>query len=183
MSPLQAVVLAAAGVLAASCSSGATSEPVGSDGGARADLDCAALIPASAWTTLGWSATRPEPHAGRCRVRAEGQGEITVGTRAAATDSDAEAGAAREVDRQCDRLRSDAPHFIGRPPWLPAIEASCYSQVAPGAGTGVAEVVFANRHDQVVQVRVAAYAAAEEASVEQALRALTEAARDLCPGC
>lgn len=178
MSPLQAVVLAAAGVLAASCSSGATSDPVGDDGGAGSSLDCAALIPEPAWTALGWEATRPEPHAGRCRVRAEGQGEITVGTRAAPGGDDAEA-AADEVRGRCDQLRSDAPHFIGRPPWLSGDSASCYSQVAPGAGTGVAEVVFADRRDRVVQIRIAAYAAADESAVEQALRTLTAAASDL----
>jgi hypothetical protein len=163
------------------CSSGptATDEEV-EPGEPAGEVDCSALITPTAVDALGWPASEPVEHAGRCLLRTD-RGEVTVGTRPVPADDQERADAVQEeFEAQCDRLRADGPHFVGAPAWLPEGEEGCLTQVDPQTGTGVAELIVLNREGEVVQIRVAAATRAGEDAVDTALEELALATADLC---
>ncbi|NYJ02535.1 hypothetical protein HNR19_003233 [Nocardioides thalensis] len=149
------------------------------DGSAAASLDCASLIPAAAIDALGWPAVEPEEHAGRCLVRSA-RGEVTVGTRAVPASADERADAVQaELETQCERLRADGRQFVGEPEWLAEGHQGCLTQVDPRTGTGVAELVFLNDIDEVVQVRIASSRRLDEDRVTDALEQIASASAGL----
>lgn len=158
----------------------AKDDSVAPDGTSAATLDCVSLIPATAIDALGWPAAEPEEHGGRCLVRSE-RGEVTVGTRAVPAPAEERATAVQEeLEAQCDRLRADGSHFVDQPGWLAEGQQGCLTQVDPETGTGVAELVFLNDAEEVVQVRIASSRRLAEDAVDAALEEMATASADLC---
>ncbi|GAA3805526.1 hypothetical protein [Nocardioides panacisoli] len=163
------------------CSEGprASGSDASPDGSADTGLDCGSLITTEAVDALGWPVAEPEEHAGRCQLITS-RGQVTVGTRAVPASSERADAVQQELETQCDRLRADGPHFVGRPDWLADDTDGCLAQVDPQTRTGVAELLFLNRRDEVVQIRIASAHPVAVGRVGEAFRRLAGSALDLC---
>lgn len=162
-------------VLALSACSGeqAESDPVttATTGTVESTLDCTALISDDVVTALGWAVgDGAAEDAGRCLRRVDESGAITVSTRAQ-TDGDA----AATLQAECERLRATGAYVAQPVDWLePTRDQSCASGL--DVSTGVAELLFVNDTDEVVQVRVEALQAVTPEQLEAAMGAVAAAA-------
>lgn len=163
------------------CSGGPTASDADvTPGGAPTTLACGSLITTEAVDALHWPSADPTERAGRCQL-VTGRGQVTVGTRAVVAGSQERADAVQEeFESQCERLRSEGPHFVGKPDWLADGTSGCLTQVDPQTRTGVAELILVNQRDEVVQIRIAAFRPSSERAVDAAMQELAGAAADLC---
>lgn len=140
--------------------------PVATSGTPTADptAACAELIPDTALTSLGWTATAPAgEQAGRCE-RSAGTSVITVG--AVGTGSD-------RYDERCALLpRDNAPEPESDPAWLGSGTTACVRVFPTGADTGLAKMVVLTADDQVVEIQLAADVPTPEDRLRAGLAAL-----------
>jgi hypothetical protein len=138
-------------------------------------LDCATLLPDSAFAALGWDgAGEAEEHAGRCERRTEGSGAVTVGTRA---QTSGDVGAT--LQSECDDLRSSGDYVDQPVAWLESAGDESCAVGLGDSGTGVAELYFVNAADEVVQVRVEALRPVAAEQLQAGMADVAASASDL----
>jgi hypothetical protein len=109
---------------------------------------CAELIPDTALTSLGWTASAAAgEQAGRCE-RSAGSSVVTVG--AVGTGRD-------RYDERCALLpRDNTPEPEVDPDWIGTDVTACVRAFPTGADTGVAKAVLLTDDDRVVEIQLAA---------------------------
>lgn len=150
-------------------------EPSGEPAGAFDEEACAALVPDTVVTTLGWQdAGEVGVQAMRCQ-RAGSQGSVTVIRRAVVpTGTQTDEQAAREVyDDQCGLLQQDASDYVPSPTWLPDGVTGCGTRPME---QGMTQAVALTDSGEVFELRVVTLEQVKPIRVEEALGELARAA-------